>query len=180
MSDYGFMKSGFGTGSEPVKKPLSGEDIEHIEILLSLFISNSISNASKYVTHCGRNGVSKEDINYALKYEVFEFLNNKNINADIKQATEDYHEYLEEMESSEEEEDDANDYAVSTVDANDAAFIIPDSEVDEFKRIDPSLICDENREFIDKYHTHFDKWDSWQPVSPLDIILKNAIDKIDV
>ena len=31
---------------------------------LSLFISNAITNASKYVTHCGRNGVSKIDINY--------------------------------------------------------------------------------------------------------------------
>jgi len=171
------MKSGFGSTSESVKKPLSGEDIEHIEILLSLFISNSISNASKYVTHCGRNGVSKEDINYALKYEVFEFLNNKNINADIKQATEDYHEYLEELDEEEsDDEEEANDATVE----NDSSFIIPDDEVAEFKRIDPSLICDENREFIDKYHTHFDKWDSWQPVSPLDIILKNAIDKIDV
>jgi hypothetical protein len=165
------MKSGFGSASESVKKPLSGADIEHIEILLSLFISNSISNASKYVTHCGRNGVSKEDINYALKYEVFEFLNNKNINADIKQATEDYHEYLDEEESDDDDEAEAE---------AEAEFIIPDEEVDEFKRIDPSLICDENRGFIDKYHNHFDKWNSWQPVSPLDIILKNAIDKIDV
>ena len=119
MSDYGFMKSGFGTASEPVKKPLSGEDIEHIEILLSLFISNSISNASKYVTHCGRNGVSKEDINYALKYEVFEFLNNKNINADIKQATEDYHEYLDEA-SYEEEEEEAEEEATDSDAATDA------------------------------------------------------------
>jgi hypothetical protein len=180
MSDYSFMKSGFGSGSEPIKKPLSGEDIEHIEILLSLFISNSISNASKYVTHCGRNGVSKEDINYALKYEVFEFLNNKNINADIKQATEDYHEYLEEEDSDDEEADEEAGAEASTGTEAEAAFIIPDEEVDEFARIDPSLVCDENREFIEKYHNHFDKWDSWQPVSPLDIILKNAIDKIDV
>jgi hypothetical protein len=131
------------------------------------------------VTHCGRNGVSKEDINYALKYEVFEFLNNKNINADIKQATEDYHEYLEEMndESDDEAEEEAS---TGTVDAVDSAFIIPDEEVDDFARIEASLICDENREFIEKYHNHFDKWNSWQPVSPLDIILKNAIDKIDV
>jgi hypothetical protein len=171
MSDYSFMKSGFSS-SEPAKNTLSTNDIEHIEILLSLFISNAISNASKYVTQCGRNGVSKIDINYALKYEVFEFLNNKNINDDIQKATEDYHEYLEELESSEGESDDATDA--------DAAFIIADEEVDDFKRIDPELICDSNREFIDKYHKHFDTWDSWQPVSPLDTILKNSIDKIEV
>ena len=62
----------------------------------------------------------------------------------------------------------------------DATFIIPDDEVDEFARIDSSLICDSNREFIEKFHKHYDKWDSWIPESPLDKILKNAINKIEV
>ena len=129
MSDYSFMKSGIGSGAEPCKPSLSSEDIENIEILLSLFISNAISNASKYVTHCGRNGVSKIDINYALKYEVFEFLNNKNINDDIQKATEDYHAYLEELE---EESDDSEDADGATSTDADATFIIPDEEVNEF------------------------------------------------
>jgi hypothetical protein len=189
MSDYSFMKSGLGSGNESSNSSLSVADLENIEILLSLFISNAITNASKYVTHCGRNGVSKEDINYALKYEVFEFLNNKNINDDIQKATEDYHDYLEELESSDEEaegEYGIGDSSADAADANnasseaEAAFIIPDEEVDEFARIDPELICDGNREFIEKYHNHFDKWDSWVPYSPLDIILKNAINKIEV
>ena len=175
MSDYSFMKSGLGSGAETSKPSLSSEDIENIEILLSLFISNAISNASKYVTHCGRNGVSKIDINYALKYEVFEFLNNKNINDDIQKATEDYHAYLEELDEESDDSEDA-DAASST----DAAFIIPDEEVDEFARIDSSLICDSNREFIEKFHKHYDNWDSWEPESPLDKILKNSIDKIEV
>ena len=67
MSDYSFMKSGLGNTNES-SNTLSSGDLENIEILLSLFISNAIFNASKYVTHCGRNGVSKIDINYALKY----------------------------------------------------------------------------------------------------------------
>ena len=61
MSDYSFMQSGLNNVKS---KGLSEEDIENIEILLSLFISNAISNASKYVTHCNRNGVTKEDIQY--------------------------------------------------------------------------------------------------------------------
>ena len=171
MSDYSFMKSGLGSGNEPSKNTLSTNDIEHIEILLSLFISNAITNASKYVTHCGRNGVSKIDINYALKYEVFEFLNNKNINDDIQKATEDYNDYLEELE---EELDDANNSDTEE------SFIIPDEEVDEFAQINPELICDDNREFIEKFHKHYDTWDSWEPESPLDKILKNSINKIEV
>lgn len=184
MSDYSFMKSGLGSGNEPSKNTLSSNDIEHIEILLSLFISNAITNASKYVTHCCRNGVSKIDINYALKYEVFEFLNNKNINDDIQKATEDYNDYLEELEETEETDNsevsiDGEGKADAEADAE-SAFIIPDEEVDEFVRINPELICDGNREFIEKFHKHYDNWDSWEPESPLDKILKNAINKIEV
>ena len=170
MSDYSFMKSGLGNPNETTSS-IANIDVENIEILLSLFITNAISTASKYVTYCNRNGVSKIDINYALKYEVFEFLNNKNINDDIQKATEDYHAYLEELD--EEESDDASN-------AEDESFIIPDEEVDEFARIDPELMCDGNREFIEKFHKHYDNWDSWDPESPLDKILKNAINKIEV
>ena len=176
MSDYSFMKSGMGSGNESTNSSLSMVDLENIEILLSLFISNAISNASKYVTHCGRNGVSKIDINYALKYEVFEFLNNKNINDDIQKATEDYHAYLEELDDSDAEDDgDAE-----GDDDVEESFIIPDKEVDEFARINPELICDGNKDFIEKFHKHYDNWDSWVPESPLDKILKNAINKIEV
>ena len=174
MSDYSFMKSGLGSGNESTNSSLSMADLENIEILLSLFISNAITNASKYVTHCGRNGVSKIDINYALKYEVFEFLNNKNINDDIQKATEDYHAYLEELDNN--SDYDSEDAASSS----DASFIIPDEEVDEFARINPELICDGNKDFIEKFHKHYDNWDSWEPESPLDKILKNAINKIEV
>jgi len=166
MSDYSFMKSGLGNSS--VSKPsLTIEDIENIEILLSLFISNAITTASKYVTHCGRNGVSKLDIQYALKYEVFEFLNRTTILDDIKQATEDYHQYIESLDSSDEEqdEDELN------------SIIIPDDKIDEFKRIDLSLIDNDNKDFIDKIHKHYDNWNEWIPDTPLNKILKNAIDK---
>ena len=169
MSDYSFMQSGLGNSSES-KPSLSTDDIENIEILLSLFISNAITTASKYVTHCVRNGVSKEDIQYALKYEVFEFLNRSTMLDDIKQATEDYNQYIESLDSSDEEAEDAE------LDG----IIIPDEEVDEFKRIDLSLIDADNKEFIDKIHTHYDNWDSWIPDTPLNIILKNAIDKTNI
>ncbi len=179
MSDYSFMKSGLGSGNESSNSSLSMVDLENIEILLSLFISNAITNASKYVTHCGRNGVSKIDINYALKYEVFEFLNTKNINDDIQKATEDYHDYLEELDDSDAEADGEDEDADADVEAEDS-FIIPDEEVDEFARIKPELMCDGNREFIETFHKHYDNWDSWVPESPLDKILKNAINKIEV
>jgi len=171
MSDYSFMKSGLGNSSEPTKNTLSSNDIEHIEILLSLFISNAITTSSKYVTQCGRNGVSKIDIQYALKYEVFEFLKRTSLMDDIKQATEDYHQYIESLDSSDDED-------IENDDLND--IIIPDDKIDEFKRIDPSLVDDDNKEFIENLHKHYDNWDSWVPDTPLNKILKNAIDKTNL
>ena len=171
MSDYSFMKTGLGNSSE--SNPSITDNIENIEILLSLFITNAITTASTYVTHCGRNGVSKEDIQYALKYEVFEFLNRTSLTDDIKQATEDYQQYIESLDSDDELEDDEDEEEINNI-------IIPDNEVDEFKRIDPSLIDDDNKEFIEKIHTHTDNWDSWNPITPFNIILKNAIDKTNI
>jgi len=167
MSDYSFMKTGFNNVKS---KGLSEEDIENIEILLSLFISNAISNASKYVTHCNRNGVTKEDIQYSLRYEVFEFLNRTTIMDDIKKATQEYNQYLDDLDDSDYEEDEEE---ISSM-------IIPDEEINPFKRIDQSLICDNNKEFIECFHKHNDNWDSWIPDTPLNKILKNAIDKINV
>ena len=144
--------------------------MDNIEILLSLFISNSITTASKYVSYCGRNGVSKKDIQYALKYEVFEFLNRTTIMDDIQKATQEYNQYLDDIEDSdyEEDEDEIN------------SMIIPDNELNPFKRIEQSFICDTNKEFIECFHKHNDNWDSWIPDTPLNKILKNAIDKINV
>jgi histone H3/H4 len=167
MSDYSFMKSGLGNASQT---SLSEIDMENIEILLSLFISNAITNASKYVTHCNRNGVTKEDIKYGLRYEVFEFLKRSNLMDDIKKATQEYNQYLDELNDSdyEENEDELN------------TMIIPDNEINPFERINSDLICEQNKIFIETYHNHNDNWDKWFPITPLDKILKNAIDKIDI
>ena len=170
MCDYSFMKSGIDHRNE--QHSIYDIDVENIEILLSLFITNAISTASKYVTYCNRNGVSKTDIQYALKYEVFEFLNRNSLMDDIKEATEDYNKYIEENQESDDEQ-------YENDEEHDSTFIIPDKDVDEFKRIDNGLICDNNKEFIETIHKHYDSWAIWVPQTPLDKILKNAIDKID-
>ena len=72
MSDYSFLKTGFSNLVEPVK--VSEKEREDIEIMLGLFTSNALINASKYVQYCGRNAVTKTDILYGLQYEVFESL----------------------------------------------------------------------------------------------------------
>ena len=163
MSDYSFMKTGFSHTNE--KPSLSDIDLENIEILLSLFITNALTNALKYVKYCDRNGVSQTDILYGLRYEVFEFLNRKNLMDDVKKATEEYQAYQDDDYTSDDEE-------------SLESIICPDSEIEEFERIDDDKINNDNREFVTKFHDHYDKWNEWTPESPLDTILKNAIDKI--
>jgi hypothetical protein len=181
MSDYSFMKSGIGNPNETTSS-IANIDVENIEILLSLFITNAISTASKYVTYCNRNGVSKIDIQYALKYEVFEFLNRNTLMTDIKEATEDYNRYIDETAAEAGDEDEENPTVGQLLDADEdeSVFIIPDSELNEFKRIDEDLIYDANKEFIETIHKHNDNWDSWEPQTPLDMILKSAIDKTNL
>lgn len=76
MSDYSFMKSGF---SGETSSPFDGFSQEDIQVLLSLFVSNSMINAAKYSKICGRNGVTKTDVEYGLKYEVFEFFQREDL-----------------------------------------------------------------------------------------------------
>ena len=163
-SDYNFMKAGRSTLIEPPK--LSDSELESIDVLLSLFISNAMINSSTYVNYCGRNGVSTTDLVYGLRYEVFEFFSRPNLNNDIAQMTEDYRDMLD-NESDEEGEDDIDD------------LLMPDDQVEEFKKINAENINEENKLFIEKFHNYYDIWDSWEPNTPLEIILKTAIDKIN-
>ena len=87
MSDYSFLKSGFSNLVEPVKNET---ERENIEIMLGLFTSNALINASRYVQYCGRNAVTKSDILYGLQYEVFEFLKRSDLNEGLDEIRNDY------------------------------------------------------------------------------------------
>ena len=167
MSDYSFLKSGGSVLAEPMK--MSDKEMEDIEIILGLFISNSIKNASQYVEYCGRNGITKEDISYSLRYEVFEFLKRPDLLQGIEEIKQ---EMLNESDGDGDgDEDEDND--------DGEQFIVPDDELNSFERISQDKINTQNREFIDKLHSYYDEWYQWVPVTPIEKILKNAIDKIN-
>lgn len=79
MSNYSFMKSGFNSEGSAMANPFEGFSEEDIQILLSLFVSNAMINAAKYSKLAGRNGVTKTDVEYGLKYEVFEFFQREDL-----------------------------------------------------------------------------------------------------
>jgi len=89
MSDFSFMQSGLSGGDGSA----GFNDMEDLKVMLSLFISNAMINAARFVKICGRDGVTKMDIEYCLKYEVFEFFNNPNLTEHFNDMKQDYLEY---------------------------------------------------------------------------------------
>lgn len=58
-----------------------------------------------------------------------------------------------------------------------------DEPEDPFARITTEnyeSLDSEDREFIDKIHEHYDKWSTWQPYIPIQLMLKNVIDKYPI
>ena len=165
MSDYSFLRSGGSVLAEPNK--ISDKEKEDIEIILSLFISNSLKTAAQYVEYCGRNGITKEDISYSLRFEVFEFLKRPDLLQGIEEIKQ---EILNDNDGNEDGTDGEDGYE---------QFIVPDDELNSFERISQDKINTQNREFIDKLHYYYDEWFQWVPVTPIEKILKNAIDKIN-
>ena len=86
QENYVFMKSGTSQTTS-TQFNINENDLRQ---LLSLFISNSIINASRYAKICKRNGVTKTDINLGLKYEIREFFNRENIQQDLDEIRNDY------------------------------------------------------------------------------------------
>ena len=174
MSDYSFMKSGLCNTSN--KQSFTENELENIEVMLGLFTTNAIKNAAKYVRYSGRNGITEIDINYALKYEVFEFLKRPNILEEFKKYKEDVTD--DEMDDGPDDEmDDGLDDEMD--DEIDDEMDDETTQIDDFHRINDEKIGNENKEFIEKVHNYFDIWDDWIPSTPLEVILKNAIDKIN-
>ena len=179
MSDYSFLQTGFSNLVEPTK--ISDQERENIEIMLGLFTSNALINASKYATLCKRNAVTKTDMLYGLQYEVFEFLQRPNIEQGLQEVREEYEQMCEE----DDEEYDSEEYEEEGEEGVDLRntgldkLVVDDEETPEFSRIDDSLIDDENQEFIEKMHHYNDTWDNWTPQNDLERILKSAIDKIN-
>lgn len=190
MSDYSFMRSGFSNLIEPPR--LSEQDKENLEIMLALFTSNALINAAKYVEYCGRNGVTQMDVLYGLIYEVFEFLNRRDLNEGMEEIREEYYKMYnfseddEEYEDEDEEENYEDENQNYEDDKNIAErdfgelnnMIVPDNEIENFKRIAEEKITSDNRDFVDKIHRYYDNWDSWNPETPLQISLRDAINKI--
>ena len=93
MADFNFMSSGLGD----IDGGAYEENFkEHMTAVLSLFISKALEDSVKYIDICKRNGVTKEDIEMALKYQTFKFFQNPNLNSELEEVKQDIKQELEE------------------------------------------------------------------------------------
>ena len=196
--DYSFMKTGF---NNVISNKPDQPDVENLEVMLALFISNATTNGAKYYELASRNGLTKEDIIYGLRYEVFEFLNRdnimeelNNIKDEMKEEESDYGigwtlgwEWYELLDGVEKTgwhwEGDGPEPTNKPTGSPPLDFfedyedLIEDEEIDNFTRVSELNVSDENKVFVKKMNDYYDTWDSWIPQNNLEEILKVGIDK---
>lgn len=80
MSNYEFMRT--GKDSSPELYPDISED--DLLSMINLFISNALLTSEKYSRLCQRTCITKEDIDYGIKYEVYVFFHRPNLINDIE------------------------------------------------------------------------------------------------
>ena len=175
--DYSFMKTGNNLLDPP--KMFNEKDLKNVQVMLSLFISNAMLNGSRYSLLCNRDGVTEDDVKYGIKYEVFEFMKR----GDLMESLEEIKKEIEADDRNEnlsDNEDENLDYNCESENDSFDGMIVGDDEIEDFKRFDINNINDieneDDREFIEKFHKYTDEWESWVPETPLEKILKNAID----
>ncbi len=203
MPDYSFMRSGLSEDYNPT----NAFSIEDLQILLTIFVKNSIKNASRHMKICGRSGVTKEDMELGLKYEVFDFFQNPDNVSQIQELKDEVEaageseeeEFVEcecpctcdcecDVENPEECECECMGECDCTCEGETTEqmlfgdSVVPDSEIQEFSRMNftdiENLEDNSDKEFIRNYYNYADKWNTWTPETPLEFSLFNAVNKI--
>jgi hypothetical protein len=113
-------------------------------------MESAIIVAGHYSKACGRNTITSQDVQYALKYSARNLVG--------KHVGTLFPEDEEEGESSGGDEDDDS---IEEVDEDEEPFVRYSGEDSLMKDI----------------HIAVDTWESWIPVSPIEIMLKDSLDK---
>ena len=147
MSDYSFMKSGFGDDSDNI----SDEEMQQNMIAVVLtFTEGAIKTAGKYTVHSGRKGVTPEDLKRAMMLEMFFFKKRPGI---VEQA-----EKIKQELFTEEEEEEL-----------DEPLAMSDEDLEEFT--ESTCEC----ALCKCMNTVYGRWENWQPQSRMEKLFKTHI-----
>ena len=107
-------------------------------------MESAIIVAGHYSKTCGRNTITSQDVQYALKYSARNLVG-KHVGTLFP----------------EDEDEDEDDDSMEEVDEEEEPFVRYSGEDSLMKDI----------------HNAVDTWESWIPVSPIEIMLKDSVDK---
>jgi|TARA_Y100000591_G_C21670210_1_gene612539 hypothetical protein len=152
--NYTFMRSGFNIVEDNSEEKLQ----QQVAGTMVHFIENALGTAKVYTNHANRNTITSEDIKRAMMLEVFFF--SKRINKEEK-----INEIINEIyaENSDSEEED-----IIEINEDDAI----DEEEDAFNESN----C--NCALCTCLNNIYTKWDTWEPSTGIQIILKNRISEM--
>lgn len=137
--------------------PTDPELILEVTSLVTAFVTNALKTAEIYVNHAERNIILAEDIKLCLRGETFSFLDKDNSEVidecreTIKKKIRKDLEGTSDTDSDIEYEDDEKEIFIKSKCKCDLCIFL---------------------------HKVDNEWDSWNPTSPLEILLKKNIDKI--
>ena len=175
-TDYSFMKSGFSLTKEKKSKDSSNDQLDNIMSMLTMFSSNAVVNAGRYVELCNRNGITEQDMKNGLIYEVFEFTKRPNFKEEMENIKEEIKNESDDEEEEEEEEEEENNN--KEINEN---LIIKDEDIMSFSRIENvNDLESEDKEFVIKYHNYIDNWEDWKPTNIIENLMKKSINKINI
>jgi hypothetical protein len=128
---------------------------------------------------------------YALKYEVFDFLGNPDVFSEISRIRNAIQEEIESEGAEEDaEEEEETDYdldeeleeetgiAEGLTDAIIGDNVVPDEEIQEYTEINPETEDPQNQEFLKNFYRYAENWNTWQPETPIEQTLFSAINRI--
>ena len=175
MSDYNFMK----TGSSNFEDDNMNQDlVDYAQTLITLFIIKATKIGTRYCVLSKRNTLTKEDIEYALKYQAIEFMKQTDIKQEIASVNDellsllskDIGENNDELDFDDEFDDDELDEEIEEPED-------PEDPEDPFKRVDIKLITEyDDILFVKKIHHYYEYWNQWKPSNYFEHKIKEAID----
>jgi len=171
-----------------LENDVNTDNIINIQALLTVFIENAIKNAEVYTLHANRNIITSQDISNSLKAELFLFLTRTDneerakviateyrqelqyeyINNMDENMNENINENIDNMDMDMEEDEDYND-------TEDSDEILSNITYDTEPYTTSVCNC-ENCLNVNNYSVY---WNTWTPTNEIEILLCNAIQKID-
>tara|TARA_B100000482_G_scaffold185250_1_gene161772 strand:- start:4169 stop:4660 length:492 start_codon:yes stop_codon:yes gene_type:complete len=153
------MKTGVDLLENDKFTPIQIDFLRKTVAIMKVLTEEAMNSAEKFTKSCGRTIVTGNDMYYALMFEAHEFFE-KDIDQRFFEELSIEHQHT--YETDDEDDEEAENLTEST--ENEEAYIL-DCKVSEMK------------EFHDKVIMYAEEWRNWFPEDPVQMMIKNAIDK---